>query len=37
MRRLIDRAARVAFAFALMNYAAVAGLVMLVAGRRMWR
>jgi len=27
----------VAFAFAMMNYAAVAGLVTLVAGRRLWR
>jgi len=37
MRRLIDRASRVAFAFAMMNYAAVAGLVRLVSGRRVWR
>lgn len=37
MRRLIDRAAKVAFTFTLMNYAAVAALVMLVRGRRVWR
>ena len=37
MRRWIDRASRVAFTFTMMNYAAVAGLVMLVTGRRVWR
>ena len=37
MRRLIDRVSRVAFTFAMMNYAAVAGLVMLLRGRRVWR
>lgn len=37
MRRLIDRLARVAFTFALMNYAAVAGLVAAVRGRQVWR
>jgi hypothetical protein len=37
MRRLIDRASRVAFTFTMMNYAAVAGLVMLFTGRRVWR
>jgi len=37
MRRLIDRASRVAFTFAMMNYAAVAGLAMLVRGRKVWR
>ena len=37
MRRLIDRLSRVAFTFAMMNYAAVAGLVVLVRGRKVWR
>jgi hypothetical protein len=37
MRALIDRLARVAFTFVLMNYAAVAGLVMALRGRRVWR
>jgi hypothetical protein len=37
MRSWIDRASRVAFTFAMMNYAAVAGLVELVRGRRLWR
>jgi hypothetical protein len=37
MRRLIDRASKVAFTFAMMNYAAVAGLVTLLRGRRVWR
>ena len=37
MHRVIDRASRVAFAFAMMNYAAVAGLVVLITGRRVWR
>jgi hypothetical protein len=34
---LIDRAARVAFAFVLMNYAAVAGLLLLGRKRTLWR
>ncbi len=37
MKALIDRVARVAFTFTLMNYAAVAGLVMAVRGRKVWR
>ncbi len=37
MSRLIDRASRVAFTFALMNYAAVAGLVMALRGGKVWR
>jgi hypothetical protein len=37
MRRLIDRASRIAFTFAMMNYAAVAGLVMMVRRRKVWR
>lgn len=37
MRTLIDRASRVAFTFTLMNYAAVAGLVMALRGRKVWR
>jgi hypothetical protein len=36
MRTWIERASRVAFTFAMMNYAAVAGLVMLVRGRKVW-
>ena len=35
--KLLDRAARVALAFVVMNYAAVAGLVSAVRGRRVWR
>ena len=35
--RLLDRAARVAFTFVMMNYAAVAGLVAAFRGRRVWR
>lgn len=37
MRRLIDRASRVAFTFTMMNYAAVAGLVVALRGGRVWR
>lgn len=37
MRVWIDRLSRVAFTFALMNYAAVAGLVKAVRGREVWR
>jgi hypothetical protein len=33
----IRRAARVAFAFVVMNYAAVAGLFSLGRGRRVWK
>jgi hypothetical protein len=35
--RLLDRAARLALTFVLMNYAAVAGLVHAARGRRVWR
>jgi hypothetical protein len=35
--KLLDRAARVALAFVMMNYAAVAGLVTAARGRRVWR
>jgi len=37
MRRVIERLSRVAFTFALMNYAAVAGLVAVIRRRRVWR
>jgi hypothetical protein len=37
MTRTIDRVARVAFAFVLLNYAAVAGLVALSLKRPLWR
>jgi hypothetical protein len=37
MRNLVDRAARLAFAFVMMNYAAVAGLVRLVGRGQVWR
>jgi hypothetical protein len=37
MVRTIDRVARVAFAFVLLNYAAVAGLVALSTKRPLWR
>jgi hypothetical protein len=37
MSRTIDRVARVAFAFVLLNYAAVAGLVALSLKRPLWR
>lgn len=37
MRRMIDRLSRVAFTFTMMNYAAVAGLVMALRGRKVWR
>jgi hypothetical protein len=33
----INRLSRVAFTFAMMNYAAVAGLVAAVRGREVWR
>lgn len=35
--KLLDRAARVALTFVMMNYAAVAGLVQAARGRRVWR
>jgi hypothetical protein len=37
MIRTVDRLARVAFAFVLLNYAAVAGLVALSMKRPVWR
>ena len=37
MIRTVDRVARVAFAFVLLNYAAVAGLVALSLKRPIWR
>jgi hypothetical protein len=37
MTHLVDRVARVAFAFVLLNYAAVAGLVALGLKRPLWR
>lgn len=37
MPRIVDKAARVAFTFVMMNYAAVAGLVMALRGRQVWR
>ncbi len=36
MPRLIERAARVAFTFAMMNVAAVTGLVFLLRRREVW-
>jgi hypothetical protein len=36
-RGVLPRVARVAYAFVLMNYAAVAGLLAAVTGRRIWR
>jgi hypothetical protein len=37
MIKTVDRVARVAFAFVLLNYAAVAGLVVLGLKRPIWR
>ena len=37
MRRVAARAARLAFTFVMMNYAAVAGLVVAARGRRVWK
>ncbi len=37
MPRVLDRAARVAFTFVVMNYAAVAGLIAALRGRSVWR
>jgi hypothetical protein len=34
---MIRRLARVAFAFVMMNYAAVAGLIAAARGRKVWR
>jgi hypothetical protein len=36
-RPLIERVARVAFTFLVLNYSAVAGLVAAVLGRKVWR
>jgi hypothetical protein len=36
-RPLIERAARVAFTFLVMNYSAVAGLVAALSGKKVWR
>jgi hypothetical protein len=35
--KLLERAARVALTFVVMNYAAVAGLFSAARGRRVWR
>lgn len=35
--KLLERAARIALAFVVMNYAAVAGLLQAARGRRLWR
>jgi len=35
--RIVSRAARVAFTFVMMNYSAVAGLVVAARGRRVWK
>ena len=35
--RLLERAARVAFTFLVMNYSAVAGLVAALRGKKVWR
>lgn len=37
MRRLVDRAAKLAYVFVMMNAAAVAGLVSFLRGREVWR
>jgi hypothetical protein len=37
MRRAVRRLARVAYAFVLMNYSAVAGLLAVRRGREVWR
>ncbi len=37
MHRTVDRLARVAFTFVMMNYAALAGLVVALRGRHVWR
>jgi hypothetical protein len=35
--RIISKAARIAFTFVMMNYAAVAGLVVAARGRKVWK
>ncbi len=35
--KLLERAARVALTFVMMNYAAVAGLVSAARGKKVWR
>ncbi len=35
--KLLDKAARLALTFVMMNYAAVAGLIMAARGRKVWR
>ncbi len=35
--RVISKAARIAFTFVMMNYAAVAGLVVAARGRKVWK
>ena len=37
MSRMVTRAAKVAFTFVMMNYAAVAGLFAATRGRNVWR
>lgn len=37
MPDMVNRAARVAFTFVMLNYAAVAGLVVALRGRNVWR
>jgi hypothetical protein len=37
VRRQIARAAKIAFTFVMMNYAAVAGLFAAARGRQVWR
>ena len=37
MRRVAARAARIAFTFVMMNYAAVAGLFSAVRAKRVWK
>jgi hypothetical protein len=37
MRRHVERAAKIAFTFVMMNYAAVAGLFAAARGRQVWR
>jgi hypothetical protein len=37
MAQTLARAARIAFTFVMMNYAAVAGLIAAARGRQVWR
>ena len=37
MHRMVSRLARIAYAFVVMNYAAVAGLFAAARGRKVWR